>query len=143
MEAFARRCEVALNTVSRWENSKPPSGESLETLYRLASKHRHKSARVFKFALDDEQEQEQTRRRMGVILDRWNVLEAARVLEDLWDAHLKVRKEIFYPFQGERDDEAVRASEEERRILLKLADLLRIDGKKEFLATEKRELPDE
>ena len=39
MEAFAARLKVALNTVSRWENLRPPRGKSLQKLYNFAKRH--------------------------------------------------------------------------------------------------------
>jgi transcriptional regulator with XRE-family HTH domain len=122
MESFAVRLKVALNTVSRWENSLPPTGKSLEKLYRFAKRHGPAtSANTLLRAITREKSAEFARYRMAEIIDPGNVQDLRMVLLALWqfeDAHGGVD-----PFH----------EPQRREYLLKMADYLCIGGREEFL----------
>jgi transcriptional regulator with XRE-family HTH domain len=122
MEAFAKRLRVALNTVSRWENSRPPSGKSLEMLYRFAKKHGPAtSTDMLLRAITREKSEEFRRYRAAEILDAANLQDVRILLRKLWN---------FEEAKGNVDP----LHEPERReYLLKFSDRLCLGGRKEFL----------
>src|SRR5215467_9779893 len=86
IESFAARLKVALNTVSRWENSQPPRGESLAKLYRFAKRHGPPtSADVLLRAITLEKSEEYRRYRTAQILDAGNVQDLRVLLRELFE----------------------------------------------------------
>ena len=125
MEAFARKLKVAMNTVSRWENSLPPSGKSLEKLYRYAQRHGPAaSAFTFLEAITREKDEEYRRYRTAQILDAGNVQDLRWLFREL--------------FNLERDAGQLDPlhDAEKREMFLKIADRLCMGGRKEFLGEE-------
>jgi transcriptional regulator with XRE-family HTH domain len=122
MEAFAKRMKVALNTVSRWENSAPPRGKTLEKLYRFAKRNGPaNSAEILLRAITREKSEEFRRWREAQILDAGNVQDLRVLLRELCQQEHA---------NGELDPIHNRVR---RDYLLKMADLLCIGGRKEIL----------
>jgi hypothetical protein len=122
MEAFAARLRVALNTVSRWENSQPPRGASLEKLYRFAKRHGPAaSAEILLRAITREKSEEYRRYRTAEILDAGNVQDLRVLLREL--------------FTLERDNGQLDPLHDAQKweYFMQLADRLCLDGRKEFL----------
>ena len=122
MAAFARQIGVQLNTVSRWENSLPPTGESLDRLYRYAKKHGPAtSAATLLAAVTREKSEEFQRYRMAQILDPQNVHDLRVLLHQWW--------------QSEDADGCVDPvhNAERREYFLQMADRLHPGGRKAFL----------
>jgi transcriptional regulator with XRE-family HTH domain len=87
MEAFARKMRVAMNTVSRWENSLPPSGKSLEKVHAYAQIHGPAtSADTLLRAITREKTDEYRRYRTAQILDPGNLHDVQLVLRRLYRA---------------------------------------------------------
>jgi transcriptional regulator with XRE-family HTH domain len=131
MESFAARLRVALNTVSRWENSAPPTRKSLERLYRFAKRHGPATSADALFqAIMREKSAEHRRYRTAQILVAGNLQNAQIVLRRLYQ-YVKPRK----PF--EIVSSAYLPSHERLKQdllpdLLQLADLLFPEGRKEM-----------
>jgi transcriptional regulator with XRE-family HTH domain len=123
MEEFAARLKVALNTVSRWENSQPPRGKSLEKLYRFAKRHGPVvSAVTLLSAITREKSAEYRRYRTAQIVDPGNVQDLRVLLRQLFE---------FERNSGQLDPLHDAAKWE---FFMQLADRLCLDGRKEFLA---------
>jgi transcriptional regulator with XRE-family HTH domain len=125
MERFASRMRVSLNSVSRWENSQPPKGRTLERLFRAAKRHGPASSAATLLAAITREKSDQYRRyRTAQIIDEGNVHDLRLLLRELWD---------FESGQGNVDPfhDSVR-----REYLLKLADGLCLGGRKEFLGED-------
>ena len=123
MEAVAARLKVALNTVSRWENLRPPRGKSLQKLYEaFAKRHGHAaSAETFLRQLNREHDEEYRRIRTAVLGSAENVQDLRVLLRELWELEeTKPNKDPFH--------DALR-----RTHLLKMADCLWLGGRDEFL----------
>lgn len=122
MESFAARMKVALNTISRWENSQPPRGKSLRKLYSFAKRHgQAASAETFLRQLNREHDEEYRRIRTAVLGSAENVQDLRVLLRELWDFEkTKPDKDPFH--------DALR-----RVYLLKMADRLWLGGRDEFL----------
>ena len=85
MESFAARLRVALNTVSRCENSQPPRGKSLEKFYRFAKKNGPAtSTDTLLRAITREKSEEYRRYRTAQILDAGNVEELRFLVRTWW-----------------------------------------------------------
>jgi transcriptional regulator with XRE-family HTH domain len=122
MESFARKLRVSLNTVSRWENSLPPRGKSLEKLYRYAKRHGPEtSAATLLRSITDEKSQEYRRYRTQQILDAGNVQDLRVLFRELWE--LEATAGRLDPLH----DSA------KREYFLLMADHLFVGGRKEFL----------
>jgi hypothetical protein len=122
MESFAVRMRVALNTVSRWENSAPPRGKALEKLYRFAKRHGPATSEdTLLRAITGEKSEEYRRYRMAEILHPGNVQDLRMVLLHLWQ-HEEAQGQLHPVFDQQR-----------REYLLKMADYLCMGGRKEFL----------
>jgi transcriptional regulator with XRE-family HTH domain len=130
METFARRLQVALNTVSRWENSKPPTGRSLEKLYLFAKRHGPATcadtlgcaiAREREDRVREKEDQSRSRYRAAQILDPGNLADARGTLSALWR---------FEQAGGGLDHR------QRRELLLQLADRLCLGGRKDLLEEE-------
>jgi transcriptional regulator with XRE-family HTH domain len=125
METFARRLRVSLNTVSRWENSLPPTGRSLEKLYRFAKRHGPaSSADALLQAITREKSEEYRRYRTAQILDAGNVQDLRVLLRQLFE------------FERENGQLDPLHDPEKWEYFLRLADRLCIGGRKEFLGED-------
>jgi len=122
MEGFARVMNVSLNTVSRWENSAPPVGGTLERLYKYAKKHGPAmSAATLLDAMTREKSEEFQRVRMAQVLDPLNVNDLRVLLHQWW--------------QSEDADGGVDPvhNAERREYFLQMADRLHPGGRTAFL----------
>jgi len=125
METFAVRMKVALNTVSRWENSLPPRGKALEKLYRFAKRNGHAASEATLLAaITREKSAEFRRYRMAQVLDPGNVHDMRVLLREWWQ--WEERNGNVDPFHDP----------ERREYFLQLADFLSEGGRKEFLGEE-------
>jgi transcriptional regulator with XRE-family HTH domain len=74
MEEFAARMKVARNTVTRWENSQPPSGKTLKRLLALAKHHGVEySVAAFEESLDQKSEEQFQKARAAQIASPENL----------------------------------------------------------------------
>jgi transcriptional regulator with XRE-family HTH domain len=120
METFAVRMKVAMNTVSRWENSQPPRGKTLEKLYRFAKKHGPSGVADMLLAqIETEKDQQYRRIRRAQILDAKNLMNVQAILIFWWS---------FERDQG--------MNPQRREYFLMLADRLWHGGRKEFLGED-------
>jgi hypothetical protein len=107
----------------------------LERLYRLASTHRHPSARVFALAIADEKERAFNRKRLGEMCDPRTIREAIRRLEAACAA-LELNKELAR--LSTRITPATLAGlDEVKEKLLTIADLLCIGGREDITGGKK------
>jgi transcriptional regulator with XRE-family HTH domain len=134
---FARRLRLTPVSVARYETSREPRGAILERLYRLGAKHHPPSAKVFRRALDDEKEQQYLRRRMGEILDPLNVKAASQTLMEIRETQERLRQAILgTPSIDGVDQFILIAFDDVEEQIRKMADLLLIGGRKEYLGEE-------
>ena len=126
MEEFAARLKVAMNTVSRWENSRPPTGPSLERLYRFAKRNGPaSSAETLLAAITSEKKAEFRRYRTAEIMNAENLQHSRDLLRGLW--------------KWVEENGTLRDTEDTtREFILALADRWFLGGRKEFLGEDEQ-----
>jgi transcriptional regulator with XRE-family HTH domain len=128
MQEFSNRMGVALTTIGRYETSHPPTGKALRRFHALAKRYDHAPAcKVFGEAITHEKEHGRRRKRKGQIL--WNehtLDQAGTLLKTLWQVIEASLDPVW--------------NESERELLMNMADLLLVGGRKDLRG---KELPGE
>jgi transcriptional regulator with XRE-family HTH domain len=149
-QQFAVRLNTSVVTVARWETSHEPTAKTLERLLKLAKKHRHaESTKIFETALSRETDWRSIERRIGQIRDRFNLKAATHHLELLVMATaprvpVETPEEAQMDIQALADVRQLRLEElqaqlsEVREAALKLADLIAIGGRKDYLGDKQK-----
>jgi transcriptional regulator with XRE-family HTH domain len=123
MEEFAKRMKVALNTVSRWENSQPPTGKTLKRLYALANRvgavH---SIRPFELALREGNAEAFQKVRSAQIVTPENLERMRSAFRELY-------------LLERRENENFDNNDEKWFKFVKLAEMLYVGGYEEFSKT--------
>jgi hypothetical protein len=132
MQTFANRMHTSLTTIGRYETSNPPPrGKVLRRFYLLAKKHGHPSAKVFASTIEAEETHEYNRKRMGEICEPSNIAEAVERLTDaIWD--LQSMEKMWHI-----EPPTPAGIEEVKETLLKMADLLCLEGRKDITGEKK------
>jgi transcriptional regulator with XRE-family HTH domain len=149
-QQFAVRLATTTVTIARWETSHPPSGKTLERLIKVAKKYRHaESMKIFDAAFRRETYWRDVERRIGQIRDRFNLKDANDQLQLLLMAtEPRVLPET--PEERQMDIQALadmremqleelhRQLSEVREAALKLADLIAVGGRKDYLGDKRK-----